>query len=274
MKLFAFYLGVIFILAASNQLFGSILTKNDKTKIPKKLQLNAGYYNLGSIDEIYSYNLYSGSDICYGLKFTYGKKPVRQILTMRFSMIDRHPGSLDLTKDIVAEGARERVINSFLFEVFDTYQFPIELKGADFLRFWVTGTWLTTVNITSNSNGVPELVLSGLAPGAFLETNFPRHNFHCQLTVPIISWTVRNNYSQSMTQNYESLNKFAFVVQNDQLQFPNTLLAIYSELGYDFAISKWLNLSCEYDFRYMYNTSPRKLESVSGIYLFGLTYKF
>jgi hypothetical protein len=274
MKIFALGLGVFLLLIYSTHLFSSNSDCYTEAKYPKKLQVNAGYYNLGSVDEIYSSSLYSGSNICYGLKYTSGKKPVRQILSMKFSMIDRRPGSLTLTNDIVAQNARERVINSFLFEVFDTYQFPIELKGADFLQFWVTGTWLTTVNITSNSNGVPELVQSGLAPGAFLETNFPRHNFHCQLFVPIISWTVRNNYSQSMTQNYEVLSKFYFVKMNDQLQFPNTLVAVYSEIGYDFNISKKLNLECEYNFRYMYNSSPRKLESVSGIYSLGLTYKF
>jgi hypothetical protein len=261
----------IILLFATGFLYAS---KPADSKYPKELQLNAGYYNLGSVDEIYSNNLYSGSDICYGVRYTHGKESVRQIFSMRFSMIERRPGSLKLNDKIVAIDARERVLHSFLFEAFDTYQFPIKLKGADFLRFWVTGTWLTTVNITTNSNGVPELIQSGLAPGAFLETNFPRHNFHCQLAIPIISWTVRNNYSQSMTQNYEKLDKFYFIRMNDQLQLPNTLLSVYSNVGYDFSISKRFKMECSYDFRYMYNSSPRKLESVSGIYTLGLTYKF
>jgi hypothetical protein len=272
MRIFTSYFAAIILFITSP---GSLFASNPEvSKYPKELQLNAGYYNLGSIDEIYSYNLYSGSDFCYGVKYTRGKKPVRQILSMRFSMIDRYPGSLKLSDNIVASDARERCLHSFLFEAFDTYQFPVNLKGVDFLRFWVTGTWLTTVNITTNSNGVPELIQSGLAPGAFLETNFSRHNFHCQLSIPIISWTVRNNYSQSMTQNYEKLDKFYFVRMNDQLQFPNSLIAVYSNVGYDFSISKRFKLECGYDFRYMYNSSPRKLELVSGIYTLGLTYKF
>ena len=272
MRIFTFYFAtIILFITSAGLLFAS---KPDVLRYPKELQLNAGYYNLGSVDEIYSYNLYSGSDICYGITYTHGKKPVRQILTMRFSMIKRHPGSLILSDNIFANDSRERYLNSFLFEVFDTYQFPISLKGADFLRFWVTGTWLTSVNLTTNSNSVPELIQSGLAPGAFLETNFPRHNFHCQLSVPIISWTIRNNYSQSMTQNYEKLDKFYFIKMNDQLQFPNTLLAVYSNIGYDFSISRKFKLGYNYDFRYIYNSSPRKLKSVSGIYTLGLTYKF
>jgi hypothetical protein len=274
MKIFILVSLAIILLSLPKHLLSSDDGLDSEAKIPKKIQLNAGYYNMGSVDEIYSYNQYSGSDICYGLKYSHGKKPVRQILSIRFSMIERRPGSLTLTDKIVAIDARERVLNSLLFDVFDSYQFPIKLKGVDFLRFWITGTWMTTVNITSNSYGVPELIQSGLATGAYLETNFLRHNFYFLISVPVISWTVRNNYSQSMTQNYESLSKFAFVMQNSQLQFPNTLLAVFTELGYEFSISKRLNLGCDYNFRYMFNSSPRKLESISGIYSFGLTYKF
>lgn len=264
---------VLIILLLGN--VGSLLASEpDSSKYPKQLQVNAGYYNLGSIDEIYSYNLYSGSNYCYGLKYTYGKRPVRQIISIRFSTINRRPRSLILAENLVASDARERILNSFLADALYTCQFPVELKGFDNLRFWVTGTWLTTVNITLNSYGTPELVQSGLAPGAFLETNFKRHNFHCQLSVPIISWTLRSNYSQSMTQDFEKINTFIFIRSNDQLQFPNTLLALYCNIGYDFSLTNRFNLVCEYDFRYIYNSSPRKLESVSGIYSVGLTYKF
>lgn len=77
-----------------------------------------------------------------------------------------------------------------------------------------------------------------------------------------------------MTQNYESLNEFTFVKQNDQLQFPNTLMEIDAEFEYIFTISKRFNVGVEYDFRYMYNTAPRRLESATGIYAAALTYKF
>lgn len=268
------FINVVLIILLLGYVGSLLASEPDTSKYPKQLQVNAGYYNLGSIDEIYSYNLYSGSDFCSGLKYTYGKRPVRQIISIRFSTINRRPHSLTLDENLVDSDARERILNSFLAEAFYTCQYPIELKGADYLRFWVTGTWLTTVNITSNSYGTPELVQSGLAPGAFLETNFKRHNFHYQLSIPIVSWTLRNSYSQSMTQNFEKINTFDFIRTNDQLQFPNTLLAVYSNIGYVFTLSNRFNIECEYDFRYTYNSSPRKLESVSGIYSFGLTYKF
>jgi hypothetical protein len=142
-------------------------------------------------------------------------------------------------------------LNSFLAEAFYTGQYPIELKGA---AYFVLGDRapLTTVFITSNRYGTP-IGAKRLDPGAFLETNFKRHNFHYQLSIPIISWTLRNSYSQSMTQNFEKINTFDFIRTNDQLQFPNTLLAVYSNIGYVFSLSNRFNIECEYDFRYTYN---------------------
>ena len=77
-----------------------------------------------------------------------------------------------------------------------------------------------------------------------------------------------------MTQDYEELDNFSFIRQNDQLQFINTLFAVNAEIGYTCSVSKWFDIGCEYSFRYMYNSSPRELKSVTGIYTIGLTYKF
>jgi hypothetical protein len=266
--------GVVLLLISSGFLFGTEPNNLKPPKNQKKLQLNTGYYNMGSIDEIYSYNRYSGSNLCYGLKYYYGKGPAREFTALRFATIDRTPGTLAIDKNLVGENARERVLNSFLFEGIYSYQYPIDLHMGRHFNFFVTGDWITTVNITSNSYGVPELIRTGISPGAMLEANFKRHTFNGRFSIPVISWTVRNGYSQSMTQNYESLDKFAFVKQNDQLQFPNTLMEIDAEIEYNFNLSKRFNIGCEYDFRYMYNSSPRKLESATGIYSVGLTYKF
>jgi hypothetical protein len=266
--------GVVFILFSSVSLFGSETNNQRNPKNDKKIQLNAGYYNLGSIDEIYSYNCYSGSNLCYGLKYYYGKGPAREFTAFRFATINRTPGSLTIDKNVVGENARERVLNSIIFDAIYSCQYPINLQLGSHFSFFVTGDWITTINITSNSYGAPELIRTGISPGAMLEANLKKHTFSGRFSVPFISWTIRNNYSQSMTQNYESLNKLAFVKQNDQLQFPNTLMEIDTEFEYNFNLSKHFNIGCEYDFRYMYNSSPRKLESVTGIYSLGLTYKF
>jgi hypothetical protein len=189
-------------------------------------------------------------------------------------MVDRIPGSLIIDKNLVAENARDRILKSFLFEAIYSYQYPVNLQLGDNLKFFVTGDWITTVNITTNSFGVPELIRTGISPGALFEGSFNKHTFSGRFSIPVMSWTVRNNYSQSMTQNYEVLDKFAFVKQNDQLQFPNTLMEIDAEFEYIFAISKRFDIGIEYDFRYMYNASPRRLESATGIYAVALTYKF
>jgi hypothetical protein len=266
--------GIVLFISSSGFLFGSKPGVLEHPKNQKKIQINVGYYNLGSIDEIYSYNKYSGNNVCYGLKYYSGKEPAREFTSFRFAMVDRKPGSLVIDKNLVGETDRARVLNSFLFEAIYSYQYPINLHLSDNFKFFVTGDWITTVNITTNSFGVPELIRSGISPGAMLEANIKRHYLSGRFSIPIISWTVRNNYSQSMTQNYESLDKFAFIKQNDQLQFPNTLMEIDAEIEYCFNLSKRFNIGCEYDFRYMYNSSPRQLESITGIYTVGLTYKF
>jgi hypothetical protein len=269
---------VTYILAGAFLFFGSSCflfgSNPNQQKNQKKLQINAGYYNLGSVDKIYSNNLYTGHSICYGLKYNYGKGPAREFTSLRYAMVDRTPAPSIANNTLFAADSRERILKSFLFEAIYSYQYPIDLHMGDNLSFYFTGDWITTVNITTNSYGVPELARSGLSPGAMLEATIRRHIFSGRFSIPVVSWSVRNNYSQSMAQNYESLDKFAFVKQNDKLQFPNTLMEVDAVIEYTFNLSKRFNIGCEYDFRYMYNSSPRKLESVTGIYTAGLTYKF
>lgn len=269
-----FTAGVLIILMSSGFLFGSDFKDPKLPKNKRKLQLNAGYYNLGSIDEIYSYNRYSGSNICYELKYYNSKGVARDFTSFRYAMVNRTPASLVIDKNIVGPNARERVLNSFLFEAIYSYQYPVNLHLGDNLKFFVTGDWITTVNITTNSFGVPEMVRTGISPGALLEATIERHTLSGRFSIPVFSWTVRNNYSQSMTQNYEKVSKFAFVLQNDQLQFPNTLIEVDAEIEYNFNLSKRFAIGCEYDFRYMYNSSPRPLKSATGIYSANITYKF
>ncbi|HNW49557.1 MAG TPA: hypothetical protein PKH79_00660 [Prolixibacteraceae bacterium] len=266
--------GMFFFLTTTSFLFGSNPVASDTGKNPKKLQISAGYYNLGSVDEIYSDHLYSGHDICYGLKYYYGKGAAREFTSLRMAMVDRTPHSLVLDDNTYGESDRARILNSFLFEAIYSYQYPIRLQGAEHLKLFVTGDWITTVNLTTNSYGVPELVRSGISPGVQLEANFNRHILNGRFYFPLVSWTVRNNYSQSMTQNYESLDKLYFVRKNDQLQFLNTLQEICAELEYRLILSDRFDIGCEYDFRYMHNSSPRELRSATGIYTAYVTYKF
>jgi hypothetical protein len=255
-------------------LFGQESSAKNRVKNQKQIQISSGYYHLGSIDEIYSNNIYSGGNICYGLKYSFGKTPALQSTTLRYAMINRYPNQIIASDTYFTDGSRERVLQSFIFEAIYSYQYPIQLHEGSKFRLFVTGDWITTINITNNAEGVPELVRSGISPGARLDYNLKHHSFSGRFSIPFISWTVRNNYSQSMAQTYESLDKMAFVKQNSQLQFPNTFLEIATEWSYNYDLSKHFRVGCEYDFRYLYNSSPRKLYSVTGIYTAGVTYKF
>lgn len=245
----------------------------DSTKY-NKIEANVSYYNLGSVDELYSYSIYSGSGLAYGLKYMNGNQKKNHQLTLRYAMIDRTPKSLNLDVNLFSDGDPICGKNSLIFEAFDSYRFLLEEASSNVLRLYATGTWLTTINITTNANSLPELIQSGLAAGLYSEANIKNHRFKAELFVPFVSWTVRNSYSLSMTQNYEKMSNFAFIKQNSQIQFPNSLLAVYSTFGYGYAFSKHFSVEGEYNFRYMLNTSPRPLKSVSGIYSFGLIYTF
>jgi hypothetical protein len=245
----------------------------DSTKY-NKISVNAGYYNLGSIDELYSPFLYSGANRAYGLKFMDGNQKKNHQLAFRYATVERTPKNVVLDASLFPVDDFNLLKRSFLFEVFDVYHFLIDKASVGTFRLYATGSWFTTVNVTTNTNSLPELIESGLGAGLYGEKTIGNHKFRAELSVPLITWTVRNNYSLSMTQNYEKLSKLAFIVQNSQLQFPNSLLAVFSTLGYEYALSKKFNIEGEYHFRYMLNTSPRPLRSVAGIYSLGLTYQF
>jgi hypothetical protein len=254
-----------------------MLFSNDNTPDStscKKISINSDYYNLGSIDELYSPFLYSGANIAYGLKFMDGNRKKNHQLAFRYATIERTPKNMFLDASLFPVDDFNLLKRSFLFEAFDAYRFLIEKASAGTFRLYATGSWFTTVNVTTNANSLPELIESGLGAGFYGEKTFDRHKLRAELAIPLITCTVRNNYSLSMTQNYEQLSKLAFIVQNSQLQFPNSLMAVFSIFGYEYALSKHFNIEGEYHFRYMLNTSPRLLRSVAGIYSLGLTYQF
>jgi len=258
--------------ASSFTLFSNVRT-SDSTKY-NKISVNAGYYNLGSIDELYSHTLYSGANVAYGLKFIDGNNRKNHQLAFRYATIERTPKNVVLDASLFPVDDFNLLKRSFLFEAFDAYRFIIDKASVGTFRLYATGSWFTTVNINTNAKSLPELIESGLGAGLYGEKNLNKHKLRAEFAVPLITWTVRNNYSLSMTQNYEKQSKLAFIVQNSQLQFPNSLLAIFSTVGYEYALSNHFNIEGEYHFRYMLNTSPRPLRSVAGIYSLGLTYQF
>ena len=239
-----------------------------------KIGLNTGLYNYGSIDELYSFALYSGKGINYGLKFWNGTNKRNHLLALRLTNIDRQPHGLEVDPNYFDATDPILIKNSFLFEAVDHYRYLIKKLNNKHIKLYGQAVWLTSVNITSNAYSLPELIQSGLGTGLYSTAALKKHQFSVEVHVPVITLTVRNNYSMSMTQNFERLSKLTFIKQNIQLQFPNSIMAIYSAFQYEYAISKHFSVEGEYHFRYMLNTSPQPLRAATGIYSINLYFNF
>jgi hypothetical protein len=267
------YTGLVFFLFLLNSRDGRATDKPANIK-SHKIGLNTGLYNFGSIDELYSFARYSGQGMCYGLKLWDGHTNKNHLLSLRYAMIQRHPNGLHLDPKYFANTDPNLVKNSFMFEAIDHYRYLIKSVSNQYIKLYGEGVWATSVNITTNANSLPELIQSGVGAGLYATAAYKKHLLSGEIHVPLITWTVRNSYSMSMTQNYEKLSKLAFIRQNDQLQFPNSLLALNTSLEYEYAISKLLSISGEYNLRLMLNTSPRTLRSVNSIYSLNLLFKY
>lgn len=262
------------ILISLQNLFCIAQNEKVENKEFRKIGINSGLFNYASIDELYSPAIFTGKAPVYGFKFLNGKENKHHQLSLRLSILERTRKSIRFSTSYFSNGDFNIVKNGFFFESVDNYRFLIPRISGSAFKVFFDGTWLTTVNIITNANGLPELIQSGLAAGAFAEKTFKNHHFKASVSVPVIAWTVRNNYSMSRTQNYEKLSKLAFIVHNSQLQFLNTLMAMNTSLEYEYFISKRFSIEGEYNFRYMRNTSPRQLDAVTGIYSINLFYFF
>jgi hypothetical protein len=151
----------------------------------KALGLNIGYYNMGSIDELYSYANYTGSNWVYGIKVMDTKKRYSHQLSLRAALINRTPKSLNLSKAYFDENSSVLQKNSFLFESFDTYRFHLSKASPEFLNLYATGTWLTSVNITTNEYGLPELIQSGIAAGLYADRTYKKIKGYAGFSVPL-----------------------------------------------------------------------------------------
>ena len=238
----------------------------DSIAVLKTFALKAGIYNMASIDKTYSPFIYDGQSIVFGIGW--GKEmPKRSRHTlMHYSYIKRN--ALSLNKIPVSYPADHFLVvrNSFIFEVMDYFRYMIyDLPEHGFdIKF--SGLWFTTINVISNSGGVPELIQSGLAPGFMLRKQSGRHIFKSEVHTPLIAWTVRNNYSMSMPQTYEKLSKLAFIRQNMMLQTLISNPGVLAAFTYSYRLSNSFTVEGNYFFRYHINRKPHDLQSASGIY--------
>ncbi len=262
---------LIFLLLQSNL---TAATSEDSIPRVHTAGIQSGLYVLASVDELYSPYNFSGKSIFYGAFWDIQKKNYKHSLKVVYTRPDRFPKSVNLNPDFFAPDDFLCVKKSFVFEVHDHYRFRINTSATGPLGKWVAGAWVTTANITTNAYGLPELVQSSIEGGICADYRIKHHSFSAEASIPLAAWALRNCYSLSMTQNYEEIDRWAFVKRNSRFQLPNTLQGFSLSAGYRWQCNKHMVVTADYLFRYGINRLPRPLRSVTGIYSLGAGYSF
>jgi hypothetical protein len=240
-------------------------------KSQQEYQLNSGYFNYASLDNLYSDNVYAGGNLFYGIAFGTRKKILTHT-SVKFSILNRNPRSLSISPGIVSD-SRFVKINHLHFELDNIYRFQVWKGKFDNLKLYISGNWFTSGDFVINDHiQVPELFLSSIAPGAYAEYGYKSSLFYIQLSSSLISYTCRSSYSLSVVQDFEKFDNVAFTKDNSRIQFPNSLFTFFANAGWKVNIFNRFGMQMEYHFRYLYDSKPRILKSVTGIYSIGLVY--
>jgi len=248
------------------------LSSDTVSSRPKTISFQPGYLNYGSIDELYSFDIYSGGGILWSIGFDKEKK-ISCRTEFNFSLFNRYPQNTIIDDRVAPENHRMRVINHFHLDISDRYFFPINTR-SERIGLYAVLQWFTSIDIIRNQSMMPELLLSSLAPGVFAEYSYGKHSLDASATTSLISYTCRSNYSNFLVQDYEKLSIWEFVKVNSMIQSPFSFRTLLLQFDYKYSLSPRWSVKTGYSFRYMHNEIPRTLKVVTGIYRTSFGYTF
>lgn len=235
--------------------------------------INSGYFNYASIDNLFSDNVYSGGNLFYGLK--YDSKKINLIHSaIKFSIFDRVPKSLQIDPSLATADSRFVNIKQFHFEMENIYRYKVLDSKSKYANIYFSTNWCTLADWVMNDQMNPELIISSIAPGFYYEYNIKNIKLYIQFSTSLLSYTCRNSYSFSRSDDNETYGSIDFLKDNSHIQFPNTLITYLTNAGFNINISKHWGINGEYYFRYITDSEPRVLKSVTNICSIGLTYTF
>jgi hypothetical protein len=234
--------------------------------------INSGYINYASLDALFSDNVYSGGNLFYEIAFDIRNKILVQT-SVRFSIFDRKPKSLTIDSTIVSPDSRFSSINHLHFELDNIYGFPVFKDRFRNLKLYISGSWFTSCDYVINDFMNPELLLSSIAPGFYGEYCSKKLLFYLRFSSPLLSYTCRNNYSFSRVSDYEEFGPYDFLKENSRIQFPNSIFGVFTQFGCQLRLSNHIDVLLEYHFRYLKDTEPRLLKSITSIYSIGFLYR-
>lgn len=234
--------------------------------------VNSGYINYASLDNLYADNVYSGGNAIYEITFGIHSKIHVETAAM-FSIFERKPKSLTIDPTIISSDDRLNAINHLHFELNNSCRFLLFKNRSQCINFYISGDWLTTGDYIINNFMDPELLISSICPGCYVEYDSKGLLLYTQLKSPLLSYTCRNNYSFSRSSDYEEFNAFDFLMENSRIQFPNSLFAFFIHAGCRLTLSKHVGMQLEYHFRYLKDSEPRILKAITSIYSVGFFYR-
>jgi hypothetical protein len=237
-----------------------------------EFNLNSGYFDYASLDNLYADNVFSGGNAFWGITCDIRAK-IYVKTSASLSIFKRNPKSLTIDSTIFFSDDRLKTIKHLHFELDNSYRFQVFKNRFRYVKFYITGDWFTSGDYVMNDYMDPELLMSSISPGCYIEYESKWLQVYTQLLSPLLSYTCRNSYSFARSSDYEEFGPSDFMREYSRIQFPNSLVGILFHSGCKLTLSKNVGMNIEYHFRYLRNSEPRILKVVTGIYSVGLYYK-
>lgn len=247
--------------------FSEKTTAKDSIK-KSKICFYSGLSTLSSIDELYSSQIFSGRNICYGLKYTFSNNKLKHVLKLDYSKIERYLKPYPYFNYYYDRRYFDFV--SQLIEFDYTFMYQFKTKIPQIFNIFFTGSLINYLNLIQNND--PELISCNISPGFYFITNGVKHQFSFKLSLPVLSFVTRNNYATETAQNYETYH-FS-IKENTHIQSLNTFFAVFTNIGYEVHLKYNISITTQYSFFYIHSTYPRPLKLVNGEYIMGLAYSF
>jgi hypothetical protein len=241
---------------------------NDSIMRKNEISLWTGYLSLGSVDELYSFQKYTGGGFAIGASYKHQSGKVVHYVNTNFSSMKRGPHVPENAGYTYLFETRYNGITTTIFDL--NYSFMRKLYDRKLVVF-LTGNVFNSVNMTDYRT--PEILYSSLGIGAAANYTHRKQCVGFTFSMPLASFILRNNYHISSAQT-ESLAGLDYVKENARVEAIGKLFIFYAGFTYAYAVSQKFNIEAQYQFRYISDKEPRELKSVSGLYFLGLTYKF
>lgn len=257
------------IISSSSWLTCSAIEPNpDSLYHRKEITIYGGLWNHASVDEMYSFQRYSGNSLFGGISFGVVSPRIRHLFVAQYAKITRKTDAEVNSSDLIEHRYNE--LKSMMIDF--NYSFQRKVNSGPMMVF-VTASWINSINYTLNEDD-PEVFLGSIAPGLALEYGLKKHTFGMDFSIPVVSLALRDPYYISQPQLDDEYSELQYLKENLKIRSFGNLKVLYAQIYYHYQLSRSFLVDVRYQFRYISYKEPRPLRSVGGIYSAGFTYIF